>query len=250
MRGTCQGGYDPINNHLGYQYLATNLASWGYIVVSINTNRGINGLVGPSLNAAGVDNHAGLYNADINLSRYDPRLILTRGRLVLRHLQKLSEWNANGGTPSTVGVSLQGKLDFSNIGLMGHSRGGEGIRAAYNLYRGSGSPWQTRILSPLTFKGIFEISPTDGAADRILEADSLPWNVILPMCDGDVIRLPCVHPFDRLLRIVSAPVTQYSENPKTQKSTFNVWGANHNFYNTEWQTTDSTGCIDQIPLFS
>jgi hypothetical protein len=53
------------------------------------------------------------------------------------------------------------------------------------------------------------------------------------------------------MRIVSAsPVTQISENPKTQKSTFNVWGANHNFYNTEWQRTDSTGCIDQAALFS
>jgi len=40
--GTCPPGYIVVPNHEGYNYLAENLTSWGYIVVSINTNRGIN----------------------------------------------------------------------------------------------------------------------------------------------------------------------------------------------------------------
>jgi hypothetical protein len=39
------------------------------------------------------------------------------------------------------------------------------------------------------------------------------------------------------------------DNPATQKSTFTVWGANHNFYNTEWQLSDSPGCLGHRRLF-
>ena len=62
------------------------------------------------------------------------------------------------------------------------------------------------------------------------------------MCDGDVFNLQGVRPFDRMLRI-------NSESPARQKSTFTVWGANHNFYNTEWQLSDSPGCFANQRLF-
>ncbi len=117
--GTCPPNYVVTPNHLGYTYLAERLASWGYIVVSINANRGIN--------AAGG-------------SAEDNGLNQARGKLLLKHLQRLSEWNSLGGTPESLGVDLKGKLDFSHIGLLGHSRGGEGVRAAYNFYRDAGSP--------------------------------------------------------------------------------------------------------------
>jgi hypothetical protein len=40
-----------------------------------------------------------------------------------------------------------------------------------------------------------------------------------------------------------------SEPTPLQKSTFTVWGTNHNFYNTEWQTSDSAGCFANKRLF-
>jgi hypothetical protein len=42
-----------------------------------------------------------------------------------------------------------------------------------------------------------------------------------------------------------------ADSPATQKSTYSVWGANHNFYNTEWQQTESLGCkgSDNTRLF-
>jgi hypothetical protein len=70
----------------------------------------------------------------------DPWYIQARGRLVLKHLQRLYEWNTNGTPPDkrgTIGIELRNRLDFNNIGLMGHSRGGEGVRAAYNIFNSS-----------------------------------------------------------------------------------------------------------------
>jgi hypothetical protein len=220
--GTCPAGYVMAPSYLGFGYLADSLASWGYVVVSINANLGINC-------GAGIT--------------FDDGLVLARGRLILKHLQRLSEWNTKGSTPASLGVELQGKLDFSQLALIGHSRGGEGARAAYALYNDSMSPWPARIPDALTFQGIFEIAPVDGQSFRTLNPDGTKWNVLLPMCDGDISDLEGVKPFDRSMRT-------FNESPATQKSTYLVWGANHNHYNTEWQRNDSTGCTDNAPLWT
>jgi hypothetical protein len=215
--GTCptELGYVVTPNHMGYTYIAERLASWGYIVVSINANRGVTAAPGTS--------------DDLGVN-------LVRGRLILRHLQRLSEWNTNGGTPPSLGVELQGMLDFNNVGLFGHSRGGEGVRAAYNQYRDASSPWPARIPDPVHFAGVFEIGPVDGQTSRILTADGTAWNVLLPVCDGDVSDLQGIKPLNRMMKVTN-------ENPATQKSSFTVWGTNHNFNNTEWQISDSDGCF-------
>lgn len=376
-------------SHRGYDYLANALTKWGYKVVSVNANLGINS--GSGYIAGSIPNFPEY--------REDPDLILARGRLVLRHLQKLSEWNdgianfasgaditsaprvsnttwignrilvgsqpivvrslgrmyrgdnignrvlrivrandnavlaqttvlmsdwnygqfrysnltspvtlaANttyyivsqeesgnrflGGsisasgvatlngvvastdgltwtdqaidpvfvdfyyeisnsTPSELGINLKHKIDFGNVGLMGHSRGGEGMRAVYDLYRDSSSPWLERVVSPLVVKGIFEIAPTDRRAvnrfgEPWINADDTAWAVLLPACDGDIAAMWGAKHFDRILGFTT-------ESIATPKSTFYVYGANHNFYNTEWQVSDSNGCIgaNNTALFS
>ena len=70
-----------------------------------------------------------------------------------------------------------------------------------------------------------QIKSADGQTSRVLNADGTAWTVLLPMCDGDVSDLEGVRPFDRMMAI-------RSESPATPKSTFTVWGTNHNFYNT------------------
>lgn len=220
--GTCPAGYIPVPSHAGYAYFAERLASLGYIVVSINANRGINA-------APGILGDRGLN--------------LARGRLVLRHLQQLSRWNSGADTPPAGLSDLVGKIDFDHVGLLGHSRGGEGMRAAYNFYQSDpgGTNWQS-LIGPMTVEGIFEIGPVDGQTALTLNALGTSWNVLLPMCDGDVFNLQGVKPFDRMLRV-------NSETPARPKSTFTVWGANHNFYNTEWQLSDSAGCFANQRLF-
>ena len=207
--GTCPSGWIESPSYLGYDYLANRLASYGYIVASIDANRGITG--GPG--GAG-----------------DSGLIKARGILVMRHLQNLSQWNRHGGTPSGVGVELQGHLDFTNIGMMGHSRGGDGVRAAYNDYIAAGSIWPSMIEDPVTFKGIFEIAPVDFLGNN---SKGVTWMVIAGMCDGDVSDLEGIHPYDR-------DILPPFESPQLQKSDLIVWGANHNFFNNQWQVSDAT----------
>jgi hypothetical protein len=40
-----------------------------------------------------------------------------------------------------------------------------------------------------------------------------------------------------------------TETSSLNKSSFEVYGANHNFYNTQWQESDSFGCLGQTALF-
>ena len=220
--GTCPTGQVVVPNHLGYEYLATRLASWGYIVVSINANRGIT--CGTPVTG-------------------DNGLNLARGRLVLRHLALLAQWNRQGGTPSSLGFDMTGQLDLQHVGLMGHSRGGEGVRAAYNLYKDAGSTWPAEIKDPMIVRGIFEIGPVDGQTSRTLDAAGTAWNVLLPMCDGDVADLEGMKPYDRMSK-------DLNETPAFPKSMFAVWGANHDFYNTQWQVNDSPGCVGMKPLWA
>jgi hypothetical protein len=219
--GTCPHGYVVAPSHRGYDYLANDLASHGYVVVSINANRGVN--VAP-----GDDGDEGLN--------------LRRGRLVLRHMQYLAQWNNSGGAPDSLGFQLTGALDFGHVGLMGHSRGGEGMRAAVAQYEDAGSPWPGRI-GPVNFEALFEIGPVDGQTGRILDNTGMQWNVLLPGCDGDVSDLEGLKPYDRGLLITT-------EDAALDKSTFEVFGANHNFYNTQWQVSDAGGCDGETPLFT
>ncbi len=221
--GRCPAGYVPTPNHEGYNYLAENLASYGYLVVSINANRGIT--------CGGGDED-------------DWGLNLARGRLVLKHLSLLYQWAVNGGAPKSIGLGengLVGKIDFANVGLFGHSRGGEGVRAAYNLYLDKGSIWPARIPG-LNIKGIFEVGAVDGQTPRVLDANGTAWNQLLPMCDGDVYDLEGRYPYERMLM-------NKTEKAGAQKSLYEVWGANHNFFNTEWQESDAYQCMTTTRIF-
>ena len=223
--GKCPDRYVVTPNHLGYAYLAEELASWGYIVVSINANRGVT---------------AGAGLAD------DRGLNLMRGRLILRNLALLSDWNRGTGSieaPASLGFDPKGTMDFLQVGIMGHSRGGEGARAALQQFRDEGSAFQG-LIEPMTIRSIFEIGPVDGQTSRVLDADGVNSMILLPTCDGDVYNLQGMKVFDRVF-------SRSGTRDKVQAfhGTFAVWGANHNAYNTEWLTSDSPGCYGANQIF-
>jgi hypothetical protein len=227
-------------SHEGYTYLAEQLASRGYLVVSINANRGITAGRPQDLGTPG------------NPFIEDRGLNLARARLVLKHLELLSRWNRGiEPTPSSLGFSLRGAINFGEVALVGHSRGGEGVRAAYNFYTGRDTDinpyasidWRSRIGDAVDFKGIFEIAPVDRQTVRTLNVEGTTWSVMLPGCDGDVINQQGMWPYDRMMK-------SGTEQPARQKAFYYVLGANHNYWNTEWQFSDSSSCFDSsVQLF-
>src|SRR5262245_13819286 len=98
----------------------------------------------------------------------------------------------------------------------------------------------------MVIRSIFEVGPPDQGA-RAYETNSVRWNVLLPMCDGNVPNMNGIGVFDRNMQ-------DFSETTPQNKSAYGVWGANHNFYNTEWKSLDRSDialdCIGQRPLFS
>jgi hypothetical protein len=232
--------YVVTPNHEGYTYLAEQLASRGFLVVSINANRGIT--AGPPQD----------FGTPGNPFIEDRGLNLARARLVLKHLELLSRWNRGvEPTPPSLGFSLQGAINFGRVALVGHSRGGEGVRGAYNIYTGRNTDinpyasidWRSRIGDAIDFKGIFEIAPVDRQTVRTLNAEGITWSVMLPGCDGDVINQQGMWPYDRMMK-------SFAEQPARQKAFYYVVGANHNYWNTEWQFSDSSGCFSpSVQLF-
>jgi hypothetical protein len=189
---SCPGGYTQTPNHRGYDYAASRLASYGYIVVSISANA-IN------CRADGIPE---------------------RGRLVLAHLDRWAIWNSPDGAPP-FGARFSGKVDLNNTGLMGHSRGGEGVRAAYNYNYNEGLGYG--------INAVYEIGPVD--FNRRFNIFDTPWSVLLPGCDGDVSDNQGMRAFDRA-QTLSEPIYP---SPKAQQF---IWGTNHNFYNQEWLNDD------------
>jgi hypothetical protein len=178
---------DP--SYLGYNYLLDHLASHGFIAVSIDCN---------AINAIG-----GMQD--------------TRGHAILEHLSLLQSKNTNPGL-------FLGKIDMTNIGIMGHSRGGDGVVQAeiYNQTLGLG--WNIKAIVPL--------SPTDfsGTSSSPLNLTTSKLFCIYGSNDGDVWG-------------GSTPSVQYTgtgfrfyDRATVEKAMVFIYGATHNRFNTQWGT--------------
>jgi dienelactone hydrolase len=189
-----------VRSYQGYRYLASSLASHGYLVASIDAN-GIN-----TFDTAAVDSGA-----------------VARAELVSRTLDLLGSWGAGEGTH---GAALRGRVDLTRIGLMGHSRGGEGVTRwlTYNRERTDGPRYPV--------SGVLALAPTD--FDDHVVTDATPYAVVLPRCDGDVFDLQGADVFERSQYVAQGPLHQLT-----------VEGANHNFFNSVWTGDDIAGTSDR-----
>lgn len=156
----CVAGDQSITSFQGYDYLGQQMASHGYIVISISANA---------------------INADDN--SLSDRGMPARAALTQHHLDLWNTWNTTGGAP--FGTTFVGRLDLQNVGTMGHSRGGEGVVAHALLNRSLGSPYGVKAVLPL--------APVDFAREIL---NDMPILNIAPYCDGDVADLQGVHFYD------------------------------------------------------
>ncbi len=217
ISGVCPEGMIPAPSYRGYDTAARLLASHGYAVVSIDANRGITGYSLPS-------------------DYPDRYLIGARGKLVLRTLAELRRWNDEGSVSVLPGLDLQGRLDLTQVGLMGHSRGGEGVRSAQLEFRGEAAegPWHA-LMPELAIRAVFEIAPVDFGpmTESPLTARDVAWSVLIAACDGDVVDYQGIQPWHRAVLEVADGYP---------KSVLTAWGANHNYFNSQWQVSDAKNC--------
>ena len=198
-------GTTRIRSWQGYDYLSTNLASHGYVVMSISANTVVS-----------FDNTFS-YDAGAN----------ARSQIIAASLDLLYRWN-NGTGPEvagddyrSVGNKLTGKLEMQRVGLMGHSRGGEGVTdfIRFNRLRPSG-----RIYN---LQAVMSLAPIDSQKQVPYGTN---FGVILPACDGDVSTLAGANAYER------------SKYPNAAdpfaKVQFYVQGADHNYFNTVWTNDD------------
>jgi hypothetical protein len=190
-----EGGasYVPLPSHRGYDYIGRVLASHGYIVASVGAN-GINAQDRFAPNAGIVD----------------------RAHLVDRHLDLWEGFNTVGSSVegAPFAADFIGAVDLANVGTMGHSRGGDGVAAHYEIFSGS---------TNYTVRALLPIAPTNNLNAIVPNTD---LGVVLPYCDGDVFTLEGSHFYDHARYAMAGD--------QSHKFTFLSPGANHNFFNTTW----------------
>ncbi len=178
---------DP--SYLGYNYLLDHLASHGFIAVSIDCNA-VNAIQG---------------------------MQDTRAHAILEHLALL---NAKNATPGL----FQSKIDMTRIGIMGHSRGGDGVVQAEVLNQSLGLGWN--------IQAVVSLAPTDfsGTSPSPLALNTSKFLCLYGANDGDVWG-------------GTNPGTQYTgtgfrfyDRATVEKSMIFMYGATHNRFNTEWGT--------------
>ncbi|NHC46547.1 poly(ethylene terephthalate) hydrolase family protein [Motilibacter aurantiacus] len=186
----------PIDSYKGYDETAEALASHGYVVVSISAN--------------------GINSQDANFS--DDAGTAARGQLVMKHLDQLARWNDNKGDKAQRAV-FAGRIDFDNVGLMGHSRGGEGVVEA--------ALQNAELHKPYNIRAVLPLAPIDFARETLPD---VPMAIILPYCDGDVSNQQGQHYYDD---------SRYANKDDVLRTSLMVLGTDHNFFNTEWTPATS-----------
>lgn len=201
-----------VPSYQGYQYIADTLATHGLVVISIDAN---------DINDRDATGFGVSLGEEGGYHRFGDAGTQPRAQLILRTLDAFEQIDGgeDPGAPVTdngdLVDALKGRLDLDGVGLVGHSRGGDGVSytVAYNEDRMEG---QSHELA-----AVFSIAPTDFVASS---APGVAYATLLPYCDGDVFNLWGAHIYDRTRYLEEAgPLYQYV-----------AMGANHNFYNTVW----------------
>lgn len=192
----------------GYAYLGELMASRGFIFVSVDEN---------FLNSAPIDLFKGLETEND-----------ARGWLLLEHLRTWAEWNDSPGNP------FHGKVDLENIGLIGHSRGGEAVSEAAAFNRLSRYPDDATVAFDFGFqiRAVIAIAPVDdqySPTGRPTPVRDVNYLVLHGSLDSDVTSFDGLGTYERV---------QFTEGGDWFKAALYIHGANHGQFNTGWGRSD------------
>jgi hypothetical protein len=153
----------------------------------------------------------GFIAASIHL---DPGMMFTgRARMMFENIQVLK---------SKFGSKLA-----NNIGIMGHSRGGEGVVIAARL--------NNQESLGHTINAVISLAPTDGVRENLEGAWATPYLVVYGSMDGDVAG-----GYGPPSSAMGTGFALYDRANGAEKSMVFVYGSTHGRYNTVWGDTDIT----------
>lgn len=185
----------------GYAYLGELLASRGFITVSVDENF-INGL--------SAENDG-------------------RGWLLLKHLEAWKTFNETADGP------FFGRVDMSNIAVMGHSRGGEAAAtaAAFNTLKYYPDDFKQEFDFNFAIKSVVAIAPVDGQykpTSRFTPLQDVNYLIIHGSHDADVSTAVGLRQYERL---------QFTDGEPRFKAAIFMYRANHGQWNTVWGNKDN-----------
>lgn len=186
----------------GYAYLGELLASRGFITISVDEN---------FLNYSML---TGIPNDDMKM----------RAWILLKHLQQIDEFASSSDNP------FYEKVDFEQIALIGHSRGGQAAAMAADANRWFSDDNTLGDLGKFHIQAVAAIAPTDTKVDdtnaKLLDVSYL---TIQGAHDGDVSDFDGERQYAR---------TSFSSGSSHFKSTLYISSANHSQFNSGWGNKD------------
>jgi dienelactone hydrolase len=188
----------------GYAYLGEQLASRGFIAVSLDEN---------FLN----------YSAWSGIPDNDFKV---RTWMILKHLQQIGSFAEQSGNP------FYQKVDYDKTALLGHSRGGQAVAMAADASRWFTGDPALAATKQFHITSVIALAPTDKAIDdKQASLVNVNYLTLQGARDGDV------HDFygDRQYMRAS-----YTGNTSAFKSSLYIADANHSQFNTNWGLYDQT----------
>ncbi|WP_245788983.1 alpha/beta hydrolase [Amycolatopsis marina] len=192
----------------GFGYLGELLASQGFITASVDQN---------FLNTSVLDRSGGLSGVDV-----------ARGWLLLEHLRAWDSWNQ---APEG---QFAGKVDMGNIGLIGHSRGGEAIAVASYLEGLDRLPGNESVSLDHEFdiRSLLALAPADGQYQpdgEPIHLEDVNYLALQGSHDADVTTFGGLNQYERI---------SFSGDEQFLKAALYVARANHGQFNSRWGNRD------------
>ncbi|MFD1175167.1 alpha/beta hydrolase [Paenibacillus puldeungensis] len=186
----------------GYGYLGRLLASRGFIAVSVDEN---------FLN----------YSVWTGIPDNDMKV---RAWLLLKHLQQIGQFAKEPGN------LFYEKVDFSNIALIGHSRGGQAVAMAADYKDWFGKDAMLDNLEQYHIQSVVAIAPTDKMVDgKLTSLKDVNYLTLQGARDGDVSDFDGDRQYSR---------TTFSPGSSRFKASLYIADANHSQFNSSWGGRD------------
>lgn len=186
----------------GYDYLGELLASRGFIAVSVDED---------------FINYSNAYGAPND--NYE-----LRAWMLLQHLEHLQQMNSNPESP------FYQQIDFDQVALMGHSRGGQAALMAADYKSFFNDEKLLESMDNVHIQAVIAIAPTDNKVDgKYPSIHNTSYLLLHGARDADVYDYRGDQQFYR---------ATFDKNYDGFKTTLYIADANHTQFNTNWGSMD------------